>query len=609
MAQYRLSVSVASRKDGRCSVSMAAYRASVALKDARTGTDCDYTRKQGVLHTEIVLPANAPAWAEDRGELWNRVEAAERRGDAIVAREIQLSLPHELPHETRRDLALDFAGHIADKYGLAVDCAIHAPSRDGDERNHHAHLLICQRPFDETGREGFGNKSRVFDPIAQKRAGEEPIVDELREYWALTLNQALDRAGVRDSDGATVMVDHRSFDRRGIDREPTIKEGVAATGIERRGEHSDRAAENDNIRERNAEREELTQQIAATESELAGLISDARRTPLYDQMQWRFRGVPEMAALFEADAAAERDQAQGRGVEIETDAAPSRSAHSPDPTRYRAARELNEWLQTQTGEPDWDYSLDTGKDNGEWLRELVLQLPYEHSEAPSSRFLWNVASMPDKPEPPQSEDAEAWDEVRISHWLRQALYHLPEEERSRPAGRFLQHVSDSLQERLEREGPRHLADSAEPSTLPEIDPFGPAARFLKAAAALPDAEAQPEETRAGDAEPISATETIRRGLPDAERNRTARELNEWLNEPAPREPNPLADQPESDPARRLMEKVADMPERTEADDAQKRAEERRKMHEEIWGPPSETEGPAERFIQKQVFGGGDFHIS
>ena len=137
MADYRLSVIKVSRGEGRSAVAMAAYRAGVLLLDRRTGIVCDYTRKRGVLHSDMVLPA-APEWGRDRGEFWNRIEAAERRGDAIIAREIQLSLPHELTPAERRDLTLHFARSLTEKYGLAIDCAIHAPHRNGDERNHHA---------------------------------------------------------------------------------------------------------------------------------------------------------------------------------------------------------------------------------------------------------------------------------------------------------------------------------------------------------------------------------------------------------------------------------------------------------------------------------------
>ena len=257
-------------------VAMAAYRAGVSLIDRRTGIVCDYTRKQGILHSEMILPA-APEWAQDRGELWNRSEAADRRGDAIIAREIQLSLPHELTPAHRRDLTLYFARSLVEKYGLAIDCAIHAPHRNGDERNHHAHLLICQRPFDKTSKRGFGNKSRIFDAIAQRRAGESPTVEALRAQWADMVNAALKRASVQGKYGGPILVDHRSYKRRGIDQEPTIKEGVAATAIKRRGQHSDRAALNAEIKKRNAEREKLDQQIVRTQTQLAKLVQAYRQ--------------------------------------------------------------------------------------------------------------------------------------------------------------------------------------------------------------------------------------------------------------------------------------------------------------------------------------------
>ena len=75
----------------------------------------DYRRKAGVEHAEIVLPKTAGAWAQNRAELWNRAEEAEGRKNSVVAREIKLALPAELDAEQRRELALDFAGELADR--------------------------------------------------------------------------------------------------------------------------------------------------------------------------------------------------------------------------------------------------------------------------------------------------------------------------------------------------------------------------------------------------------------------------------------------------------------------------------------------------------------
>jgi hypothetical protein len=148
MADYRLSVSVSKRSDGRSATAMAAYRASEAVLDHRTGKQHDYTRKSGVLYSEIIAPDNAPDWATDRTELWNNSEAANRRSDAIITREIQLSLPHEMNNGQCTKVAREFADHMAQRYGVAVDLNLHAPNKDGDERNYHAHLMLCTRRFD-----------------------------------------------------------------------------------------------------------------------------------------------------------------------------------------------------------------------------------------------------------------------------------------------------------------------------------------------------------------------------------------------------------------------------------------------------------------------------
>lgn len=265
MATYRLSVSTASRAGGRSGTAMAAYRAGEKMEDRRTGQVFDYERKQGVQHAEIFLPEGAPDWASDRAELWNRSEAAHRRSAAIVAREIQVSLPHELNDEQRRELTGEFARFLCDRYGVAVDACIHAPHRDGDDRNHHAHLMICTRHFDASKREGLGNNVREFDAVSCQRSGTKNHVEEWRETWQQQLNKALERAEVRGEDGAIVQLDHRSYERQGSDQEPQIKEGPAATAMERRGEASDRVAMNEAIKERNEERQRMAAEIDAPE--------------------------------------------------------------------------------------------------------------------------------------------------------------------------------------------------------------------------------------------------------------------------------------------------------------------------------------------------------
>jgi hypothetical protein len=273
MAQYRLSVYVASRSENRNGIAMAAYRAAERLTDPKTGETIDYTRKQGVIHSEIIAPENAPEWATNRQELWSRSEATHKMKKAVVAREIQLSLPHELNNAERRELTTEFARFMSDSYKVAVDMSIHAPNKQGDDRNYHAHLLLCTRPFDAGKPNGLGNNVRDFDAIAHQKTHSENHVETWRVKWEQQINDALERADIREADGTTVVsVSHKSHARRGLEDEPTIKEGTAATAKDRRGEHSDRAAENDEIRARNEENARLREEIRVEAQELDLLV-------------------------------------------------------------------------------------------------------------------------------------------------------------------------------------------------------------------------------------------------------------------------------------------------------------------------------------------------
>ena len=222
MASFHLAVKTIGRSAGRSATAAAAYRAGVEITDERTGLVHDYTRKQGVEHSALVVPADAPAWANDRAALWNAAEQAETRKNSTVAREYEIALPAELSAEARRELALGLAREISERHGVAVDVAIHAPGREGDQRNHHAHLLTTTRRI---GPEGLGEKTRELD---QKTSGE---VERWRGRWAEMQNVALERAG------SVERVDHRSHQRQGIEQEATVHMGPSATAMERRAEH------------------------------------------------------------------------------------------------------------------------------------------------------------------------------------------------------------------------------------------------------------------------------------------------------------------------------------------------------------------------------------
>ncbi len=232
MASYHCSVKPVSRGAGRSGTAAAAYRAGVCLKDERTGEVHDYTRKQGVEHTELVFPHGVNM---SREELWNAAEGAEKRKDARIAREFELALPAELTKEQRRELATGFARHLVEQYGVAADVALHEPNRKGDQRNHHAHILVTTR---QISAQGLGEKADLEREDKALRAQGKPSGREqiaaLRADWATRCNTALERAGHQER------VSHKSLEAQGIDREPTTHLGPVATAMERRGERSER---------------------------------------------------------------------------------------------------------------------------------------------------------------------------------------------------------------------------------------------------------------------------------------------------------------------------------------------------------------------------------
>ena len=199
LANYHLSVKKITRSSGRSAVAAAAYRSAELIYCEREGRTHDYTRKSGVEYLTIITPENAPAWAQERSSLWNHAEAAEKRKNAATAREWEIALPAELNAEDRQDLAFRFASDLVDRYGVVADVTIHAPHRDGDQRNHHAHILTTTRRIAE---DGLTVKTRELD---DRKLGSANIID-MRAHWADMQNAALERSGALDR------VDHRSLE-------------------------------------------------------------------------------------------------------------------------------------------------------------------------------------------------------------------------------------------------------------------------------------------------------------------------------------------------------------------------------------------------------------
>lgn len=260
MAIYHLNARIVKRSKGQSCVAKAAYNAHELLKNENTDERHDYRYKGEVLFSGVFAPKNAPEWAQelaqDRQALWSAVEKAEKRKDAQLAREIEIALPHELSDQERQYLVTDFVRENFARRGMIADVCIHAPSREGDARNHHAHILLTMR---EIGPDGFGDKVREWNGKAQ--------LQDWREKWEHLANRHLKRHG------HAARIDHRSLEAQGIDREPTIHVGPTATDFERDGVKTERGGMNREIEEHNGQLERLR----AAEKELSEAISATQR--------------------------------------------------------------------------------------------------------------------------------------------------------------------------------------------------------------------------------------------------------------------------------------------------------------------------------------------
>ena len=145
MAIFHLNTSTISRKSGRTSTAAAAYRCGGILYDERTDKTHDYSKKKGVVFSECFIFENGQKVLLDRERVWNTAEKVEKRIDARTAREIIINLPYELDEINRAELVQEFTEYLAKNYNVAIDFAIHEPSKDGDQRNHHAHILMTTR--------------------------------------------------------------------------------------------------------------------------------------------------------------------------------------------------------------------------------------------------------------------------------------------------------------------------------------------------------------------------------------------------------------------------------------------------------------------------------
>jgi Ti-type conjugative transfer relaxase TraA len=225
MAIYHLHVKVIGRKSGSSAVASAAYRSGSRLRDERLDRSHDFSAKRGVVHSEVMLPENAPEAWSDRERLWNDVEAFEVRKDAQLAREVEFALPREMTQAQGIELARDFAqSEFADR-GIIADLNVHWDIGEDGMPKPHAHVMLTMRAVDGNG---FGPKVRDWN--------RTEMVERWRERWAELANERLAELDI------DARIDHRSLEAQGITLEPQSQIGASAQRIEGEGiEAADRA--------------------------------------------------------------------------------------------------------------------------------------------------------------------------------------------------------------------------------------------------------------------------------------------------------------------------------------------------------------------------------
>ena len=236
-------VQVISRGKGKSAVAAAAYRAGDTITNDYDGITHEYTRKRGVVYTEILLPAHAPDEYRDRAVLWNAVEKIERAGNAQLAREINIALPCEFTREQNIALARAYVEQTFVSAGMCADLCIH----DTDGTNPHFHLMLTMRPMNEDGTWGGKQKkeyirdhdgNKIYDPkkrqykcrsISSTDWNDHSKANEWRKAWEDMANAELKRLG------SDAHIDRRTYAEQGIEQIPTVHMGVAATQMEKRG--------------------------------------------------------------------------------------------------------------------------------------------------------------------------------------------------------------------------------------------------------------------------------------------------------------------------------------------------------------------------------------
>lgn len=274
MAIYHFTADQIKRSEGQSVVASAAYRSGEKLHSTYYGEDSDYTRKKGVICSEILLPPHAPREFADRETLWNAVEHAERGKKAQLAYSFEISLQNEFSLEENIALARKFLLDNFVSRGMTVDVAFHEKeTEEGGTPNPHFHFLCPIRPINPDGTWGFkqhrvyrldedGNRIRdqngklLFDAVPTTDWGDPETLEQWRKAWADVCNAKFAEKGL------DIRIDHRSYERQGLDLLPTVHEGAAVRAMEKKGIRTEKGEFNRWIKATNAVIRDIRGKIA-----------------------------------------------------------------------------------------------------------------------------------------------------------------------------------------------------------------------------------------------------------------------------------------------------------------------------------------------------------
>ena len=300
MAIYHFSVQVIGRAAGRSAVAAAAYRSASLLRDDRLDRDHDFSNKPGVVHSEVMLPENAPEEWHDRERLWNDVEAFEKRKDAQLCREVEFAIPREMTQAQGVELARDFVAREFVDQGMIADLNVHWDMGADGMPKPHAHVMLTMRSVDENG---FGQKVRDWN--------RTEMIERWRERWADHVNERLAELDI------DARIDHRSLEAQGIALEPQTKIGAPAQRIEAAGIEADRAQDHRRIARENGARivadpsaalDAITQQQSTFTRRDMAMFAHRHSDGIdqFNDVMGAMRGAPDLVELGKDDAGQDR---------------------------------------------------------------------------------------------------------------------------------------------------------------------------------------------------------------------------------------------------------------------------------------------------------------